>query len=306
MTPLHIPTPLLEHRALSAALDKRVLLKMENSQPSGSFKLRGIGLLCQRAVAAGADHLVCPSGGNAGFAAAVAGVALGVRTTILVPQTTSAAVRQKIADIGATVIVHGAVWDDTNLEARRLAGAPGAVYVPPFDHPDIWEGNSSMIDEAVAQSRAMDAEFDVVVCSVGGGGLMSGVLQGLHRHGLAQVPLIAVETEGAASLRASMRAGALVSLPAITSLATTLGAKRVAAEAYAWTGRHNVLSVVVSDAQAVAAARRFADDLRVLVEPACGAALAAGYERVDELARFRRPLFIVCGGIGVDLAALAA
>ena len=88
MPTLHIQTPLLEHRSLSARLGKQVWLKMESSQPSGSFKLRGIGVLCQRAVAKGATHLVCPSGGNAGFAAAVSGAALGVRTTILVPQTT--------------------------------------------------------------------------------------------------------------------------------------------------------------------------------------------------------------------------
>ena len=67
MNPLHIQTPLLLHRGLSAQLNKRVLLKMESSQPSGSFKLRGIGLMCQRAVTNGARHFICPSGGNAGF-----------------------------------------------------------------------------------------------------------------------------------------------------------------------------------------------------------------------------------------------
>ena len=69
MKPLHLNTPLLPHRALSLSLDKQVWLKMDNLQPSGSFKLRGIGLMCQRAAAQGATHFVCPSGGNAGFAA---------------------------------------------------------------------------------------------------------------------------------------------------------------------------------------------------------------------------------------------
>ncbi|NRR33692.1 pyridoxal-phosphate dependent enzyme [Oxalobacteraceae bacterium] len=305
MTPLHIATPLLEHRTLSAALNKRVLLKMENTQPSGSFKLRGIGLMCQRAVAQGASHLVCPSGGNAGFATAVAGVALGVRTTILVPQTTPLTVRRQIADLGATVIVHGEVWDSTNLEARRLADQAGTIYIPPFDHPDIWEGHATLVDEALRQSRALGLEIDVVVCSVGGGGLMSGILQGLHQHGLTRLPLIAVETEGAASLRAAIDAGELVTLPAITSIASTLGAKRVAAEAFGWTQRHDVRSVLVSDAQAIDAARRFANDQRVLVEPACGAALAVAYDNLPQLAGFQCPLIVVCGGIGVDLKMLA-
>ncbi len=309
VTALHIQTPLLLHRRLSSVLGKSVWLKMDNEQPSGSFKLRGIGLLCQRAVAAGATHLVCPSGGNAGFAAAVAGVALGVRATVVVPATTAAAVRRSITDIGAELIVHGASWDDANLEALRLCAAPGAVYIPPFDHPDIWDGNATVIDEVLAQARqAMhgDAAFDVVICSVGGGGLLCGVVEGLQRNGMAHVPVLAVETEGAASYAAAMKAGELVTLPAIASVATSLGACRVAQAALDWSQRHEIVSVLVSDSQAVDACVRFADDLRVLVEPACGAALAVLYQNLPQLGRFFRPLVIVCGGIGIDLATLAA
>ncbi|WP_394781173.1 pyridoxal-phosphate dependent enzyme [Undibacterium sp.] len=299
MTHLHSITPLLEHRSLSAQLDKKVWLKLENTQASGSFKLRGIGVLCQRAIANGASHLVCPSGGNAGFAAAVAGAALGVRTTIVVPQTTHESVRQNIRAIGAEVIIEGSVWDEANLLALRLCEQPGAIYIPPFDHPDIWDGNATMIDELAA-----GFDFDVVVCSVGGGGLMSGVVQGLHRNGLQHVPLIAVETEGAASLAAAVQAGELITLPAITSIATSLGARRVAQQALDWTRKHDIRLATVSDAQAVDACLRFANDMRMLVEPACGATLAVAYQNLPVLAGFRKPLMIVCGGIGVDQAKL--
>lgn len=306
MTTLHIPTPLLEHRGLSNRLGKTVLLKMENMQPSGSFKLRGIGLMCQRAVAAGATHLVCPSGGNAGFAAAVAGVALKVRTTVVVPQTTQESVRRQIREIGADVVVHGSLWDEANQEALRMCDAPGAIYIPPFDHPDIWDGNATLIDEAVAQCAAADRDFDVVICAVGGGGLMCGVLEGLHRNARAQVPLIAVETEGAAALHASVRAGAMVRLDAVNTIANSLASRSVAQAAFDWTRRHEVRSITVSDRQAIDACLRFADDMRVLVEPACGAALAVAYQNLPELDGFQRPLIVVCGGIGVDLAKLAA
>ncbi|HTD06868.1 pyridoxal-phosphate dependent enzyme [Undibacterium sp.] len=305
MTQLHSSTPLLEHRSLSAQLGKKVWLKMENMQASGSFKLRGIGLLCQRAVAAGASHLVCPSGGNAGFAAAVAGAALGVRTTIVVPQSTAESVRQSIRAIGAELIVEGSVWDEANLAALRLCEQPGAVYIPPFDHPDIWDGNATMIDEIVADPAGRP-DFDVVICSVGGGGLMSGVVQGLHRNGLQHVPVIAVETEGAASLAAAVQAGELVSLPVLNTIAGSLAARRVAQQAFDWTRRHEIKTVAVSDAQAVDACLRFADDLRTLVEPACGASLAVAYQNLPVLAQFRKPLIVVCGGIGVDLAKLQA
>ncbi len=305
MPSLHVQTALQTHPQLSAKLHKQVWLKMENMQPAGSFKLRGIGLLCQRAVASGATQLVCPSGGNAGFAAAYAGAALGVKTIIVVPETTSAAVIARIRDIGAEVIVHGNVWERANQHALQLCQQANTIYIPPFDHADIWDGNATLIDEAVAQCAEQGSSFDAVICSVGGGGLMSGVLQGLHRNGLQDVPLIAVETDGAASLHAAIQADELVSLPAITSIATTLGASKVAAEAFNWTHRHTVHSIVVSDTQAVAACLSFVDDMRTLVEPACGAALAVAYQNLPVLQPFKRPLIVVCGGIGVNLAALA-
>lgn len=306
MTSLHIQTALLAHPQLSVALGKQIWLKMENTQPSGSFKLRGIGLLCQRAVASGATQLVCPSGGNAGFAAAFAGAALGVRTTVVVPETTSAAVIKRIRAIGAEVVVHGSAWHEANQAALQMCEQAGVIYIPPFDHPDIWDGNATLIDEAAAQARVLGVDFDVVICAVGGGGLMSGILQGMHRNGMKQVPLIAVETEGAASLHAAVGAGELVSLPAVTSIATSLNATRVAAAAFNWTRQHTVLSVKISDAQAVAACLSFADDMRTLVEPACGAALAVAYQRLPALEEFKRPLIVVCGGIGVSLETLAS
>jgi len=301
---LHHHTPLLAHLPLSRALKKSVWLKMENCQPSGSFKMRGLGLMCQRAAARGAKHFVCPSGGNAGFAAAMAGVALGIPTTILVPETTSEQVREAIRAIGAELLVIGAVWDESNMAALAMCRAENAVYIPPFDHPDIWDGNATLIDEAVTQLEnqfATKSQFDVVICSVGGGGLLAGVVQGLKRNGLLTVPVIAVETEGAASLNAAVQAGELVTLAGINTIATTLGSKRVAQRALDVTREHPVFSITVTDRQATDACVRFADEMRALVEPACGAALAVAYQKMAVLQPYKNPLIVVCGGIAVDL-----
>lgn len=297
---LHHRTPLLAHRELSRQLNKSVWLKMENTQPSGSFKMRGIGMFCQRAVLRGASHFVCPSGGNAGFAAAVSGVALGIKTTILVPESTSESVRAAIEHIGVELIVIGSVWDETNQAALAMCRVEDAVYIPPFDHADVWDGNATVIDEV-----AQEAEFDVVICSVGGGGLLAGVVQGLQRNGLAYVPVIAVETEGAASFYAAVQAGQVVTIPEINTIATTLGSKRVAQHAFDLTKEHQIHAVTVTDKQATDACVRFADDMRTLVEPACGAALAVAYENLAVLKPFKRPLIIVCGGTAVDLAKMA-
>jgi len=143
-----------------------------------------------------------------------------------------------------------------------------------------------------------------LVVSVGGVGLLCGVLEGLHQKGWKDVPVLAVETEGTASFAASVRAGRLVTLDRIAYVATTLGARTVAAEALAWTQRHPITPWVVTDRAAVEACLRFADEHRVLVEPACGAALSAGYGRAAPLQGREPILIIVCGGAGVSLRLL--
>ena len=298
-TMLHLDTPLLRTDGANAS-GRPLWLKMDALQPSGSFKLRGIGLLCAQAVRDGARAIVCASGGNAGFAAAYAGQRLGVAVTIVVPTTSSIEARTAIAATGASVQVHGAAFDEAHLHAQALAAAQDAAYVHPFDHPLLWEGHATLIDEVVAAG----ATFDCVVTAVGGGGLLAGIVEGLRRNGLAHVPVIAAETEGAASLHASLTAGELVTLPAITSIATSLGARRVAPHVFQLARTAPITSVTVTDAQAVAACLAFADAQRVLVEPACGAALAVVDAHPALLGRFRQPLIEVCGGIGVSLAAL--
>lgn len=299
--PLHLETPLLQTSPAYSRAGKPLLLKMEALQPSGSFKMRGIGRLCQHAVSDGAQAIYCASGGNAGIAAAFAGRALGVPVTIVVPETTGPDVRERIAATGATVAVQGAAFDEADRFARAEAEAQGAAYVHPFDHPLLWEGHASMIDEVVKAG----ADFDCVIASVGGGGLMAGIIEGLQRNGLSHVPFIAVETEGAHALAASLEAGERITLPAITSIATSLGARTVAEKAYQLALSHPVISLTVTDADAVAALVKFADAYRVLVEPACGAALAVADVHAERLARFDNPLVIVCGGIGVTLGKIA-
>jgi L-serine/L-threonine ammonia-lyase len=119
-----------------------------------------------------------------------------------------------------------------------------------------------------------------------------------------RVPVIAAETEGAASYAAALAAGEPITLPAITSIATSLGARRVMPRVVEMAREHPIESVVVSDTQAVRACARFADATRVLVEPACGAAIAALLDRPEQTARFKAPLIEVCGGMGVTPARL--
>jgi L-serine/L-threonine ammonia-lyase len=276
-------------------------MKMDCFQPAGSFKIRGLGRLCRDAVERGATRIVGSSGGNAGSATAYACRALEVPCTIFVPTTTSEFMRAKIRALGAEVREHGDSWDDAHAHASGRAEEPGVAYVHPFDHPVIWEGHASVIEEVAAQGP----KPGVVVASVGGGGLLCGILEGMHRAGWREVPVLAVETRGADSFRAAAEAGRLVTLDAIRSVAKTLGARTVTGKLLEWKRKHEIVHWIPTDRQAVDACLRYLDDHRILVEPACGAALAAIYQRCDFL-RGRGPVLIeVCGGAGVSLELLS-
>lgn len=289
--PLHIETPLVQSRQLSLLTGRNIWLKLDALQPPGSFKIRGIGHACTEYVRRGARRLVSSSGGNAGLAVAYAGRSLGVPVTVVVPQTTSKRAQELLQLEDAEVIVRGASWQEANEHALSLVGTNDA-FLHPFDDPLLWEGHASLVDEVANGGLKPDA----VVLSVGGGGLLSGIAQGLHRNGWDDVPIIAVETEGAASFHAAAHAGHAVQLDQITSIASSLGAKRVCDRAVQWSKQHTIHSVLVSDHSAVVACERFLSDHRVLVEPACGASLAVAYENSPALAAFQTVLVVVCGG----------
>ena len=289
---LHIDTPLLNSRALSLHSERAIWLKLEALQPPGSFKIRGIGLACEEYARRGASRFISSSGGNAGIAVAYAGRQLGIPVIVVVPETTSARARALIAQEGAEVIVHGAAWQEANALAQAMLTQQDA-FLHPFDDPLLWQGHAGMIDEVASAGLKPDA----VVLSVGGGGLLAGVAEGLQRNGWNDVALVAVETEGAASLAAAVAAREHVALPAVSSIATSLAARQVCAQAYAISQTRPLHSVVVSDKAAVDACQRFITDQRLVVEPACGAALAAVYGKVPQLAPYRNVLVIVCGGV---------
>ncbi|XP_021113061.1 L-serine dehydratase/L-threonine deaminase isoform X2 [Heterocephalus glaber] len=310
--PLHVRTPLRDSMALSKVAGTSVYLKMDNAQPSGSFKIRGIGHFCKTWAERGCEHLVCSSAGNAGLAAAYAARKLGIPATIVVPNTTPALTIQRLKDEGAVVTVVGETLDEAFVLAKALAkNNPGWVYVTPFDDPLIWEGHTSVVREL---KEALSAKPGAIALSVGGGGLLCGVVQGLQEVGWGDVPVIAMETIGAHSFHAAATAGKLVTLPKITSVAKALGVNTVCAQALKLFGEHPIFSELISDQEAVAAIEKFADDEKILVEPACGAALAAVYShvvrRLQGKGKLRAPLsslvVIVCGGSNISLAQLQA
>ncbi|MEE6525868.1 hypothetical protein FKM82_026148, partial [Ascaphus truei] len=195
------------------------------------------------------------AGGNAGLAAAYACEKLGLPATIIVPECTGRDIVCKLQDRGAAVQLKGKVWDDADAHALRLAQAPGSVYIPPFNHPLVWEGHASLVSELKASLGSQEPGAFVV--AVGGGGLLAGLVSGMTQVGWADVPIIAMETRGAHCLNAALQAGGPVTLPDITSIAKCLGAKTVCDRALECARDRRVISVVVDDRDALRAVERF-------------------------------------------------
>jgi L-serine/L-threonine ammonia-lyase len=142
MADLHVVSPLIESVPLKtlAGGGCDVLLKLDCTQPSGSYKLRGMGFKGKLAVARGRRHFVASSGGNAGLAVAWAARALGVKATVVVPESTPPMARAAIAALGAAVEVHGSVYAEADGLAREMAAASpeGIEYFSAYDDPELW------------------------------------------------------------------------------------------------------------------------------------------------------------------------
>ncbi|KAK6334131.1 hypothetical protein TWF696_002634 [Orbilia brochopaga] len=314
-------TPLKHSKALSRAAGCKVYMKLENLQPSGSYKSRGMGNMYLRSLASVPDpsraRFYCSSGGNAGLAAATAGKMLGCPTTVVVSRRTSDLMREKIREMDADLHVYGdsLTEADTYMREVLMKKDPCAIYCPPFDHPYVWEGNSTIITEIARQLPESHPTPDAIVFSVGGGGLFNGIVKGMKAHGWSHVPIIAVETQGAHSLAASMAADDHITLPGITSRATSLGATRVSRQTWEYArdgGRSaglDVRSVVLSDDEALMGCVRLAEDERLMVEDACGVSVATvadgALRRVcPELREDSLVVVIVCGGSNVTMEML--
>lgn len=324
---------------------------LHNLSQTNTLLFRGIGNLVLSHLSNPSSrgkklHFYSSSGGNAGLAAVIAARDLGCPCTVVVPLSTKPMMVERLRAAGATeVIQHGESWFDADTYLRKtFIDQPGDddgsdadvsvradrevknVYIPPFDHPKIWEGVGSMIPELVEQLPPRDPSdttappfpADVIICSVGGGGMFNGIIDGLEKHlqanpprsrkGLRNIHVLAVETKGTDSLAHSLKAGSLQPLPAINSLATSLGALCVAPQtlknAMSPPAGVDVTSVVASDAEAARGVIRLADEMRLIVELACGVSVeVAAAEKLREVVKDLRPdsrvVAIVCGGSNI-------
>ena len=215
------PTPLIYSPYLSKTCGNYVYLKPENMQVTGAYKLRGayfkISTLTDEEKARG---LVTASAGNHAQGVAYAAQAAGVAATIVMPTTTPLVKVNNTKDYGAQVILHGEVFDDAAELAARMAEEQGLTYVHPFNDLTLATGQGTIAYEIFQDLP----DVDVILVPIGGGGLAAGVAT-LAKLLNPQVEVVGVEPTGAASMKASLEAGHIVTLPSATTIADGVAVK---------------------------------------------------------------------------------
>ncbi|CAO3621316.1 unnamed protein product [Mucor fragilis] len=271
--------------------------------------MRGIGNFCYKAVESrGTDiHFICGSGVNTVLAVAYCARQLNVNAILVMPKETPAPICDAVRLEGSQLILYGENWDVAESHARKLVKRNG-VYVPSADHEHIWEGHASIIHE-LRDQLGDDNPPAVVVCPVGGGGLLNGVITGLQEVGWKQVPVIAVETHGSNAFQASVVAGKLITLSNISTIASGLASTSISAKSLELSLVHPVVPFAVSDAMAADAVRLFAEDNKLIVEAASGAGLSLCYTQVirdilPSLEQDSDVVVLVTGGSDISLTQL--
>jgi threonine dehydratase len=270
-----IESPLDAAPRLSRRIGNHVLLKREDLQPVFSFKLRGAyNKIAHLSAAVAARGVISASAGNHAQGVALAARRRGLKSVLVMPQTTPAIKVQAVIDLGGEVVLHGDVYDAAFEHALQLARERSLVFVHPFDDPDVIAGQGTIGMEIAHQTGG---ELDAIFVPVGGGGLIAGIavyIKTLY----PRIKIIGVEPEDSPAMHESLKAGKRVTLDRVGSFADGVAVRRVGEENFDLVRRHVDEVVLVNTDQICAAIQDIFEDTRSIAEPA-GALAVAGIKR---------------------------
>lgn len=273
-----------------------VWLKLEHLQTSGSFKARGmLNRLLSNPISA--SGVIVASGGNAGIATAAAASALGVRCEVFVPTVCSAAKQAKLRELGAQVVVGGAVYAEALEACLSRQAATGALLTHAYDQPEVVTGAGTLAKEIEEQGGGVP---DAVLVSVGGGGLIAGIASWFED----RTRVVALEPELAPTLHRAREAGAPVDVQVSGVAADSLGAKRIGAIAWDVTQRHVRSALLLPDEAIRSAQLALWKDFKLAVEPAAALPLAALRSGAFVPQPGQQICLVICGA-NVDAATLS-
>ncbi len=266
-----VETPLEPAPNLSARIGNRVLLKREDMQSVFSFKLRGAyNKMAQLTPAQRKRGVIAASAGNHAQGVALAAQTLGCRAVIVMPTTTPQIKIDAVKKRGGQVVLAGESYDEAYAAALEFEKKQKLTFVHPYDDPDVIAGQGTIAMEILRQHAE---PIDAVFCSIGGGGLISGVAAYIKRL-RPQTKVIGVEAADADAMARSLAAGRRVRLDSVGLFADGAAVKYVGAETFRLCQQY-VDEVVLVDTDAICAAiKDVFEDTRSILEPAGALAIA--------------------------------
>ncbi|RZU46972.1 L-threonine ammonia-lyase [Fluviicoccus keumensis] len=270
-----VETPLEEMSQLSRRFKNRIWLKREDLQPVFSFKIRGAyNKVAQLTREEQQKGVICASAGNHAQGLALSASRLGIRGTIVMPQTTPDIKVNAVKALGGHVVLHGDVFDEAATYARQLAAEKGYSFIHPYDDLDVIAGQGTVGLEILRQHAG---PIDAIFIPVGGGGLMAGIAAYV-KYLRPDIRIIAVEPEDAACLDAAMKAGERVVLPQVGLFADGVAVAQIGEETFK-VARQCVDEVITCSTDEICAAiKDIFEYSRSIAEPA-GALSLAGLKK---------------------------
>ncbi|QNN51645.1 threonine ammonia-lyase [Nocardioides mesophilus] len=288
-----ICTPMEESRWLSGIARGPVLLKAENLQRTGSFKIRGAYLRMSRLSAEErANGVVAASAGNHAQGVALAAQLLGIHSTVFMPEGAPIPKEKATRGYGAEVVFHGHSVDEALVRAKAFAAETGAVLIHPFDHADIVTGQGTCGLEILDQCP----EARTVLVPTGGGGFLAGIATAIKQR-QPDVRVVGVQAEGAAAYPGSLAQGHPVPLAAMSTMADGIAVGCPGEVPFRAIQQYVDEILTVSEESLSRALLMLLERAKLVVEPAGAAAVAA---MLDDPERFETPAVAVLSGGNVD------
>jgi threonine dehydratase len=287
------PTPVLYSRVLSDQVAGPVYLKCENLQRTGSFKVRGgYTRIARLSGAERARGVVAASAGNHAQGVAFAAGLLGTAATVVMPERAPLPKVEATLGYGASVILHGSTVEDALAEALRFSATTGAVFIHPFDHPDIVAGQGTLGFEIIEQCPGART----VVVPGGGGGLLAGITVAVQSLDPA-VRVLGVQAEAVPGLVVSLAHGAPVQVAGAPTIADGIAVQRPGDIPVAILAQAGVDVVAVSEAALARALLLCLERAKQVVEPSGAAGVAALLEGLGDV---EPPVVVVLSGGNID------
>ncbi len=290
-------TPVEESSSLSEIVGTRVVLKCENLQRTGSFKLRGAYLRLSRLSAEErARGVVAASAGNHAQGVALAARELGINAVVYMPRNAALPKLSATRGYGAEVRQEGAHLAGALAAARRDAAESGRVFIPPFDHRDIVTGQATIGLEVLDQVP----DVRTIIVPTGGGGLLAGVAAAVHARG-ADVRVVGVQAAGAAAFPASIAEGRPVALERMNTIADGIAVPAPSELTLDIVRRHVADVRTVSEEELARAILLLSERAKLVVEPSGAAGVAALLGKELDL---EGPVAVILSGGNVDTLVL--